>query len=174
MAAAVPRPMSRWDLPVPESPIRHSGDPAVTQSQVARVLMTAGLTLGFGVVVEVGQPFRAGEPGGAQPPLGPAVVAVLAFGHEHLGEEPAVGQLVFLGLVGGISELGADGGQAQDPAGGVDRRVGGLLGDASCTGHGQPSWPVRGWRSSWSYAPALGSGRVSSGKIRPAGAASGW
>jgi hypothetical protein len=47
MAASVPRAMSRWDLPVPESPIRHSGSLFLTQSQVARVLTTAGSMLGL-------------------------------------------------------------------------------------------------------------------------------
>ena len=39
--------MSRWDLPVPESPIRHSGCPLRIQSQVARVWMVAGLMFGL-------------------------------------------------------------------------------------------------------------------------------
>ena len=47
MAAAVPRAMSRWDLPVPESPIRQSGWPLRTQSQVARTAITAGLMPGL-------------------------------------------------------------------------------------------------------------------------------
>ena len=36
--ASVPKAISKWDLPVPESPIRHSGWPFLTHSQVARVL----------------------------------------------------------------------------------------------------------------------------------------
>jgi hypothetical protein len=39
--------MSRWDLPVPESPIRHSGWPLRIQSQLARVLTSAGLMAGL-------------------------------------------------------------------------------------------------------------------------------
>ena len=39
--------MSRWDLPVPESPIRQSGDPAAIQLPAARVAMVAGLMFGF-------------------------------------------------------------------------------------------------------------------------------
>ena len=93
-----------------------------------------GADAGVGAEVEVGEPFRAGEPGAADLPLGAAAVAVVAFGHEQLGEEPAVGELLTLGLVGGLGELAADGGQPQHPAGGVDRGVGGLLGDASACG----------------------------------------
>ncbi len=37
MAASVPSAINRWDLPVPESPIRQSGRPFLTHSQVARV-----------------------------------------------------------------------------------------------------------------------------------------
>lgn len=47
MAAAVPSPISRWDLPVPESPIRQRGSPFLTHSQVARLLITTGTTLGL-------------------------------------------------------------------------------------------------------------------------------
>ncbi len=35
IAAAAPRPTSRWDLPVPLSPIRQSGSPLLTQAQAA-------------------------------------------------------------------------------------------------------------------------------------------
>ena len=38
------------------------------------------------------------------------MVAVFAFGHEQLGEEAAVGELVTLELVGGLGEPGPDGG----------------------------------------------------------------
>ena len=93
--------MSRWDLPVPESPIRQSGWPVRTQSQAGQGVDHGGADAGVGVEVEVGQPFRAGEPGAADLPLGAAAVAVVAFGHEQFGEEPAVGELLPLGLVGG-------------------------------------------------------------------------
>ena len=109
-----------------------------------------GADAGVGVEVEVGQPFRAGEPGAADLPLGAAAVAVLAFTHEQLGQEPAVGELLPLGLVGGRGELAADGGQPQHPAGCVDRGVRGFLGDGSCSGHDWPSMTVRGRVSSWS------------------------
>lgn len=35
------------DLPVPKSPIRRTGSPFLIHSQVARVLIVAGSTLGF-------------------------------------------------------------------------------------------------------------------------------
>jgi hypothetical protein len=39
---AVPTPISRWDLPVPESPIRQSGWPALTQAGSDRVPTSSG------------------------------------------------------------------------------------------------------------------------------------
>ena len=139
-AAAVPREMSRWDLPVPESPIRQSGWPLRIQSQLARVLARAALTAGLASKSKSASHFWRGNP---------AALAVLALGHEQLGEEAPVRQLVPLGLAGGLGERGADGGQAQDAAGGVDRGVGGLLGHRAGAGHEGPS-VVRRWRSSWS------------------------
>jgi hypothetical protein len=122
MAASVPRAMSRWDLPVPESPIRQ-------------------------------QRFLAGEPGGPDLAFGPAAGAVVALGHEQLGEEAAVGHLLAGGGLGEVGELGADGGQVQHAAGLLDGGVGGLLGQsaAGLGGHGRvPSCAVRVRRSSWS------------------------
>src|SRR6478735_12732207 len=46
-AAAVPNPISRWDFPVPESPIRHSDCPERIHPHPARVWMVAGLMFGF-------------------------------------------------------------------------------------------------------------------------------
>ena len=116
---------------MPESPIRHSGWPLRTQSQVARVWMVAGLMLGLASKSKSAQPLLAGEPGGLDPAVGAAAVAVVAFGHQQFGEEPAVGQLFAGGGVGELGELGADGGQPQHPAGLVDRGVGGLLGQSA-------------------------------------------
>ena len=53
--------MSRWDLPVPESPIRQSGRPFFTQSQVAKVWTTAGSTLGFASKSNVRNDFSRGN-----------------------------------------------------------------------------------------------------------------
>jgi len=58
-----------------------------------------------------------------EPKTRAAAVTVLAFGHQHLGEEAAVGHLLPLGAGGGCGALGADGGQPQHPAGGVDGHV---------------------------------------------------
>jgi len=46
-AAAVPSPISRWDLPVPESPTRQHGCPAATHAPLARVWMSAAGTFGL-------------------------------------------------------------------------------------------------------------------------------
>ncbi len=45
IAASMPSAISRWDLPVPESPLRQSGCPFFPHSQVARVWTTAGSML---------------------------------------------------------------------------------------------------------------------------------
>ncbi|KJS59947.1 hypothetical protein VM95_24240 [Streptomyces rubellomurinus] len=47
IAASVPRAISRWDLPVPESPIRQSGRLLLIHSQAARVWIVAGSMFGF-------------------------------------------------------------------------------------------------------------------------------
>src|SRR3954454_23683895 len=99
--------MSRWDLPVPESPIRQSGSPAVTQAPVARGLMVAGVIAGVaskskssshfcrgeargvGAKLEPREPLLWGKAGGLAPPCRPAAVTVVAFGEQQLGEESA-------------------------------------------------------------------------------------
>ena len=131
IAASVPSAMSRWDLPVPESPIRQSGWPFLTQSQVARVWMTAGSMCGLASKSKSRSDFSAGERGGLDPAFGAAAGAVVALGQQQFGEEPAVGHLLTGRRVGELGELVADGGQAQHPAGLVDRGVGGLLGHAA-------------------------------------------
>jgi hypothetical protein len=45
--AWVPKAISRWLFPVPESPIKQSGSPLAIQAQVARLAITAGAMLGF-------------------------------------------------------------------------------------------------------------------------------
>ena len=105
------------------------------------------------IEVEGAQRLLAGEPGGLDLALGAAAGAVVALGHEHLGEETAVGHLLAGGGVGEVGELGADGGQVQHAAGLVDGGVGGLLGQsaAGLGCHGRvPSCAVRLRRSSWS------------------------
>ena len=84
------------------------------------------------------------------PAFGTAACPVVAFGHEQLGQEAAVGHLVAGGGLGEVTELTADGRQAQQPAGGVDRCVGGLFGESSVASHGRFPSAVRGGRrSSW-------------------------
>lgn len=90
-----------------------------------------GVDVVVGEEVEGPQSFVAGERGGFDASFGAAPVAVIAFGHEQLGEEAAVGHLIAGGGLGQVGELGADRGQAQHPAGGVDRGVGGLFGQSS-------------------------------------------
>jgi hypothetical protein len=148
----VPSAISRWDLPVPESPIWHNGRPFLTQSQVARVWTTAGSTLALASKSKVRSDF-AGEPGRFDQPLGAAPGAVVAFGHQQLGEERAVGHLLAGGGLGQVGELGADGGQAEHPTGLLDGGVCGLLSQpmAGPGIHGRfPSAAWRVWRSSWS------------------------
>ena len=55
-----------------------------------------GVDVRVGVEVEVGQPFRAGEPGGFDSADGSALGAVVAFGQEQFGEEPVVRELFLL------------------------------------------------------------------------------
>jgi len=94
-----------------------------------------------------------GEPGGLDPPFGAAADAVIALGHQQLGEEGAVGHLLVGSSLGQVGELSTDGGQPQHPAGLLDGSIGGLLGQP-VTGlgiHGLvPSVAWRGWRSNWS------------------------
>src|SRR5258708_2243613 len=111
--------------------MRHSGSPARTQAQGARGLMTAGLTAGGGGEAEAAGPVGAGERGGLDLAFGGAPAGVVAFGHEQLGEESAVGQLLALGGVGDLAEAAADGGQPQDPAGLVNGSAGGVVGHAA-------------------------------------------
>jgi hypothetical protein len=69
--------------------------------------------------------------------FGAAPGPIVALGHQQLREEPAVGHLIAGRGLGEVTELAADGGQAQQPASGIDRRVGGLFGEPSMTGHGR-------------------------------------
>jgi hypothetical protein len=59
-----------------------------------------GVDVRVGVEVERAQAFVAGERGGFDPAFGAAAGPVVTLGHEQLGEEPAVGQLVAGGVVG--------------------------------------------------------------------------
>ena len=60
--------------------------------------------------VEGAQRLGPGEPGGLDPALGAAARTVVAFGHEQLGEEAAVGHLLAGGGGGGgVGEVGGTG-----------------------------------------------------------------
>ena len=113
-----------------------------------------GVDVRVGVEVEAAQGFLPGEPGSLDPPFGAAAGAVVAFGHQQLGEEGAVGHLLAGGGLGQVGELGADGGQAEHPACLLDGGVGCLLGQPvawlGVHGLAVPSRAVRWRRSSWS------------------------
>ncbi len=73
-----------------------------------------GVDVGVGLEVELAQRLLPGEGGGLEAAFGAAPVAVVALGHQQLGQEPAVGHLVADGSLGQFGELGTDGGQPQD------------------------------------------------------------
>jgi len=102
-------------------PIKTSGSmrsmTGAEESQAARVWMTAGSMAGLASQSKARSDFSRGEPGSLDLALRAAAGVVVALGHEHLGEEAAVGHLLAGGGVGEVGELGADGGQAQHPAG---------------------------------------------------------
>ena len=112
-AAAVPSAISRWVLPVPESPIRHSGWPARTQAQVASGGSMAGLMAGLAAKSKSSSRFGRGNPAAWIRRAARRLVAVVALGHHQLGEEPEVGQLFALGGGGDLGEPGPDGRQPQ-------------------------------------------------------------
>lgn len=60
--------------------------------------------------------FCRGNPASADAVLGASAGAVVAFGHQQLGQEPAVAVLFTFGVVGEPVELGVDGGQPQHAA----------------------------------------------------------
>ena len=75
--------------------------------------------------VEGFEAFGARELGLVDPPDPAAGVAVVALGGQDLSEEGLVGQAFPGGGLGDRGGLLPHGGQRQDPAGGVDRRLGG-------------------------------------------------
>jgi hypothetical protein len=60
IAASVPSAIRRWDLPVPESPIKHSGWPLLTHSHLAWVWTTAGSMLGLALKSKPRRDFSRG------------------------------------------------------------------------------------------------------------------
>jgi len=110
--------------------MRQSGRPFFTQSQVARVCRTAGSTWGLASNSKVRSDLSLGN-AAALIRRSERRRAVVALGHQQLGEEPAVGHLLAGGGLGHLGEPGADRGQPQHPAGLVDRGIGGLLGQSA-------------------------------------------
>ena len=94
-----------------------------------------------GVEGELLEPFRPREAGLAHPAGGAAPVPVVALGHHQLGQKPQVGQLLPLGSGGDLGEPVPDRGQPQHPAGLLDRRGRGLLGDPAPAGGHDDSRP---------------------------------
>lgn len=92
-----------------------------------------GVHVGVGGEVEVAQRLLAGEAGGLDASFGASAVAVVALGQQQLGQERPVGHLVSRRGRGGVGEVRADRRQSQQAACLVDRRVGGLFGDAAAT-----------------------------------------
>jgi hypothetical protein len=63
---------------------------------------------GIGLEIEGAQRLFPGEAGGFDPALGAAAGAVVAFGHQQLGEKGAIGHLLAGGGLGQLGKLGAD------------------------------------------------------------------
>jgi hypothetical protein len=82
--------------------------------------------------VELAQALEPREAGLGDAPLAAAREAVLELGGEDLGQIDPVAEPVPHGRVGERSGLLADGGQAQRPAGVLDRERGCLLGHGRC------------------------------------------
>src|SRR5512142_945460 len=105
-----------------------------------------------GGVVEVLDPLGAGEGGLADQPGLAAGLPVVAFQREQLDQEPLVADLLAGRGGGDLAVPVADGRQPQDPAGLVDRGVGGGVGQLIAgggPGHHAPPSPAGG-ASSWS------------------------
>ena len=130
----MPSPISRCDLPVPESPIRHSGCPARIQAPLARVWISPGSTRGLAVKSKSASRFGRGNPASRIRRGAAAVLAFVAFHGQQLDQEALVAGLLSGGGLGDPGVVFADGGQPQDPAGLLDRRVGGGVGELVPTG----------------------------------------
>src|SRR5690349_24535523 len=141
--------------------MRQRGCPARIQAPLARVWIRPGSMSGFGGEVGVVEAFRAGEAGLADQPGLAAVLAFVALDREQLDQKALVAGLLPGGGLGDAGVVFADGGQPQDPAGLLDRRVGGGIGELVPPGRSvhprPPSTPVcptlvcsGRWVSSWS------------------------
>jgi hypothetical protein len=92
IAASVPSDQE-MDLPVPESPIKHSGWPFLTHSYLARMWTTAGSTLGLALKPKPRRTSR-GELGSRDPALGSTACSVVTLGQQQFCEESSVGHLL--------------------------------------------------------------------------------
>lgn len=100
--------MSRWDLPLPESPIRQSSRPFLTHSQVARGVDDRSVDVPVGLEVEGPQRILPWELRRLDAPVRSGGGPVVALGHQRFGEEPAIGHLVPGGCFGQFGELGPE------------------------------------------------------------------
>jgi hypothetical protein len=82
--------MSRWVLPVPESPEQHQRFAFVDPAPGGEVTEDGGGEIGDAGVVEVGEPFGAWELGFVDQPDPAAGVAFVAFGGQRLGQKRLV------------------------------------------------------------------------------------
>ncbi len=101
--------MSRWDLPVPESPTEAERFAVTDPAAGGQGVDHRGADVRVGVEVEVVQPLLPREPGGLDAPFRAAPVAVVALGEEQLDEKAAVGQLLLLGGDDQVTDAGAHG-----------------------------------------------------------------
>lgn len=103
--------------------------------------MVAGLMLLFASKSKSPEPLLPWEPGGFDSAGGPSARAVVAFGEEQFGEEPAVGELLLLRGGDNFLEAHPHGWEAQRAAGLVDGGVRCLLGHPAAAPGG---WGDRG------------------------------
>lgn len=126
--------MSRWDLPVPESPMRHKGAPLRIHSPGRQGVDGGGVDAR--VRIEVSEPFVPGEVGGFDAADRRASVAVVTLGQQQLSQEALVGKFFLPGDGQGFVQHRPYGGQTQAAAGLVHGRDRGLF--------GQPAPPAEG------------------------------
>ena len=124
----MPRPISRCDLPVPLSPSSTTGSPlgdplaALERGEHGRVDGRRRRQ------VEVGEVLEAWEARLADAALAAALVAVVEFGLEHLGEVAEMAEPLAQRGLGERGGLLAHGREVQLPAGRLDRQRRRLLG----------------------------------------------
>ena len=142
-AAAVPSAMSRWVLPVPESPSSTTRFAVVDPGPGGQMRQGGWGEVGDAGVVEVGEPFGARELGLVNQPDPAAGVAFVAFGGEHLGQERLVRQALLGRRLGQLRRPGRGWwAAARFSQAACDRGLSGRFGQSghaprSCRGSGQ-------------------------------------